>query len=133
MRHISRKYSAPALTPWGHWLTELVQHRQIRALAFLSCLRVASNSTRHAVPKKRQLARDLIAAHARAPAREAMRPERVPGHSHPAANCAKFFVLLRIEKAPLVIRVEKLADDTAFAAQRKENHHQSHNKRRPHD
>src|SRR5207244_12694782 len=82
---------------------------------------------------KRQLARKLITAHPRAPLGKALLRQNVPRHAHAAVNTAKLFVLLWIKKSPLIVRIEKLAHDAAFAAQRKEDDHQSNDERRPHD
>ena len=82
---------------------------------------------------KRQLARKLITAHPGTPLGKALLRQNVPRHAHAAVNSAKLFVLVWIEESPLVVRIEKLAHDAAFAAQRKEDDHQSDDERGPHD
>src|SRR5205823_2018327 len=58
---------------------------------------------------------------------------RIPRHSHATADRAKLFVLESVEKTSLIVRVEKLSDDSAFAPQREKDHHQGYDERRSHD
>src|SRR2546425_10526857 len=110
-----------------------MQHRQIFILALLRLLRIAPESARHTAAVERQFARKLITAHPRAPHGKALLRQNVPRHAHPTMNSAKLFILLWIEETALIVRIEKLTHDAAFAAQRKEDDHQSDDEGRPHD
>jgi len=100
-------------------LPKLMQSRSILFFAFSRLLRISVKATSDATAMKRQLARHLITAPAHAPARKPVRPVGAPRHLHAAAHAAEPFKFMLIEKAFLIIRIQELLDESAFALQLK--------------